>query len=185
MSEHGIGHNEGPPLDAGRAYRRYVWKRAKQAQLPKVGLETVRRHVRRAAQLGMTYPQYAAIRLGTGRDVRALLFSSAALGWRRGALPTPAVKKLSALEDVEALLLAKLKDHRPGAPVRSGPIRFAAAGPPPTSVAEAKGAVRVVLDPLQLPGDAVVLVSDDPAHMAWVSAGRLARLIPAESWLSA
>ena len=117
MRTAGIGHNDGPPLDRGYSWRRHVWKRAKEEQLPKVGIETVRRHVRRAAQLGLTYPQYASIRIGTGRDVRALLFSAAALGWTKGSLPAPAVQRISRLEDADALLLARLKNHAPGAPV--------------------------------------------------------------------
>lgn len=178
----GIGHNGGPPLEAGRSWRAHVWKRARAEQLPKLGIETVRRHVRRAAQLGLTYPQYASIRVGTGRDVRALLFSPAALGWRRGALPAPAVKRVAALEDAEALLLARLRDHQPGAPVISGPVRFAAAGPPPSSLAEAFPAIRAVLDPLKLPGDAVVMVGERPEEAAWAEAARLARFLPAEAW---
>lgn len=180
----GIGHNDGPPLDQGRAWRSYVWKRAKTEQLPKLGIETVRRHVRRAAQLGLTYPQYASIRVGTGRDVRALLFSAAALGWRRGPLPAPAIQKLSRLEDADALLLARLKGHAPGAPAIAGPIRFAAAGPPPQREAEARGAIRAVLDPLSLPGDAVVLIGDRSSQAAWAERARLARFIPAENWAS-
>ena len=177
-----IGHNQGPPLEAGRSWRRHLWARAKTEQLPRLGIETVRRHVRRAAQLGLTYPQYASIRVGTGRDVRALLFSAAALGWRGGALPAPAVRRIEEIEDADALLLARLRNHQPGAPVRSGPIRFAAAGPPPKAIGEARAAVRAVLDPLALPGDAVVMIGDHPAQAIWADQARLARFIPAEAW---
>ena len=177
-----IGHNEGPPLDPGRSWRRHVWKKAKADGLPKVGIETVRRHVRRAKQLGLTYPQYASIRIGTGRDVRALLFSAAALGWSRGTLPSPASQRLLRVEGAEALLLARLKNHRPGAPAKAGQIRFAAAGPPPKAPEEARRAIRVVLDPLKLPGDAVVMVGADPKEARWAETARLAKFIPAAEW---
>ena len=182
MADMRMGHNQGPPLDGGRSWRRHVWTKAKSSQLPKLGIETVRRHVRRAGQLGLRYPQYAAIRVGTGRDVRALLFSAAALGWRRGALPEEAGRRLSRIEDADAHLLARLRGHVAGAPARAGRVRFAAAGPPPSNIADARAAVRAVLDPLSLPGDAVVLIGDDPAQAVWVAQARLAKFIPAEAW---
>lgn len=185
MKTPGIGHNDGPPLDRGFTWRRHVWKRAKEEQLPKVGIETVRRHVRRAAQLGLTYPQYASIRIGTGRDVRALLFSAAALGWTKGSLPAPAIRRISQVEDADALLLARLKDHLAGAPAVAGPIRFAAAGPPPVAPHEARAALRAVLDPLKLPSDAVVMIGDSREEARWAEAARLARFLPAESWTAA
>ena len=53
----GIGHNQGPPLDAAVSWRRHVWKKARKDLLPKLPLEVIRRRVRRAAELGLEYPQ--------------------------------------------------------------------------------------------------------------------------------
>ncbi|MEM1346723.1 MAG: hypothetical protein AAGI34_19375, partial [Pseudomonadota bacterium] len=104
----GVGHNRGPALDAGHAWRRHAWTRARASLAPRAGLEVVRRHVARAAALGLPYPLYASIRLGTGRDVAALMLSGAALGYRRrGALAAPVVATKLAAVEAERLLLTQ------------------------------------------------------------------------------
>lgn len=177
----GPGHNDGPPLDPGQTWRTHVWRRAKAEQLPKYGIETVRRHVRRAAALGMTYPQYASIRVGTGRDVRALLFSGAALGLRRGVGPAaPHVAKLRAVRDVERLLLGE----DPGAEADL----FHAAAPAPrfdAGLQAGRAAIRALLDPRRLPGDAVVMIGERAEEAGWAEAARLARFIRSEAYFDA
>ncbi|MGF1552163.1 MAG: hypothetical protein ACFBWO_06645 [Paracoccaceae bacterium] len=54
-----IGHNGGPPLDPGRSFRAYAWKRARAELVPRLPLEIVRRRVRRARELGLDYPANA------------------------------------------------------------------------------------------------------------------------------
>ena len=56
--------------------------RARRELLPRLPLEVVRRRVARARQLGLAYPQYAAILLGTGRDIVAFLFTDGGLRLR-------------------------------------------------------------------------------------------------------
>ncbi|MEO1458389.1 MAG: hypothetical protein AAFV49_12635, partial [Pseudomonadota bacterium] len=75
----GIGHNKGPSLEPGRAWRTHCWREAKRTMVPRAPIEVVRRRVARARALGLEYPAYASILLGTGRDVRAFLFTAEAV----------------------------------------------------------------------------------------------------------
>ena len=49
----GIGHNQGPPLEAGFSWRKHVWTKARKELLPKLPLEVIRRRVARAQELGV------------------------------------------------------------------------------------------------------------------------------------
>jgi len=69
-----IGHNQGPPLEAGDPFVRYCWRRAHKAAWRTPPLEIVRRRCRRAAELGLDYRSYTAILLDRGSHVRALFF---------------------------------------------------------------------------------------------------------------
>ena len=80
----GIGHNQGPPIDGALSWRRFAWKKARAVLVPRRPIEVVRRRVRRATQLGLEYPQYASILLGTG-----LLQSGPTT--RKSPAPLPAV----------------------------------------------------------------------------------------------
>lgn len=98
----GIGHNQGPSLDAGVTYRTYLWKRARQKAMPKtMPLLVVRMHVARAHALGLDYPTYAAVRKSTGRDIMGLLFSSNALRVVRADQPQVPVAQAEVLDAVE------------------------------------------------------------------------------------
>ncbi|MGF1445620.1 MAG: hypothetical protein ACFBRM_05405 [Pikeienuella sp.] len=174
----GLGHNLGPSLDPGRGWRRYAWARAKRDGLPKAPIEAVRRHVARAAALGLPYPDYAAIRLGTGRDVAALLFTGGALLCASGEARQA---RLSRLPRAERLLLAG-RGGAAHAPAEALGIGFAARGPlpePETSEGARRRALRAVLDLPRLPGDAVVLIAPLPRQRAWAEAARLAGFVPA------
>lgn len=63
----GIGHNQGPPLDAGRAWRVFVWRKAVERAWDNPPIEVVRRRLARARELGMSYREYVALYLDTGR----------------------------------------------------------------------------------------------------------------------
>lgn len=62
-----IGHNQGPPLDPERSGRVFAWSRAVAKAWENPPIEVVRRRVARARELGMTYREYTAILLDTGR----------------------------------------------------------------------------------------------------------------------
>lgn len=187
-----IGHNQGPPLAAGRSWRAHCWRKARRELMPKLPIETVRRRVTRARQLGLAYPQYASILLGTGRDIVAFLFTSDGLGLRPERelrMSREVAGKLGALQGCDRLLLAG-SDVDPavlrGALAARG-IPFAALAPsPPHGAARAEGraAIRAALDPGRLPGDAVVMVGTRPEERAWADAAHLAQFLPANDYFT-
>jgi hypothetical protein len=94
------------------------------------------------------------------------------------------------VQDCERLLFAA-RDIRADHAV----LRFADQGIPLRGVspaphalgswAEAHSAVRAALDPLKLPGDAVVLVGEGTLQRGWSEAGKLAAFLPGESFFGA
>ena len=185
----GIGHNEGPPMDAGQSWRAFAWKKARKQLIPRLPLEIVKRRVLRAQQLGLDYPQYASILLGTGRDIVGFLFTCDALGMRLTRsveLPDNIEQKLSGLLGCERLLmteddpvtLAKALatetriqfGHIAGAPARDCSWR------------EGRDAVRTALDPLKLPSDGVVMVGTRAQERSWADAAKLAKFLPSEAY---
>jgi hypothetical protein len=188
----GIGHNQGPSLDAGRSWRTHAWRTARRELLPRLPLEVIRRRVARARQLGLAYPQYAAILLGTGRDIVAFLFTSESLGLRLErelSMPRRVAERLAALERCDRLLMVQ-----PGADLaalgrdlaaRRMPFAALAAGPPRHAAwAEGRAAIRAALDPGRLPGDAVVMVGTSAEERVWADAARLASFLPADSYFA-
>lgn len=188
----GIGHNQGPPLEVGRSWRAHCWKKARQDLLPKLPLEIVRRRVARARQLGLAYPQYASILLGTGRDIVAFLFTSDGLGLRLERelrMPQQVAKKLIELQGCDRMLFAgagiDLDTLGRALIERTIPFAALAAAPPPGAArSEGRAAIRAVLDPCSLPGDAVVMVGTAPHERAWADAARLAGFLSAETYFA-
>ncbi|QHQ33753.1 hypothetical protein [Algicella marina] len=185
----GIGHNKGPSLEPGAGWRRYAWKRARQSLMKEaVPLEIVRLRMRRAKELGLAYPQYASILRGTGRDVTAFLFTCDGLGLRlrrRLEMPQPVRDKLGGLIRTDLLALAPEgevpEEFRAELEDVSG-LRFAAAGvAAPTGWRASAEAVRSVLGPLKLAGDAVVLIGENEAA-GLVVAGKLAGHLQREAY---
>ena len=192
MSKSMIGHNQGP--QDGEGFRRVAWKHARAELLGnKVPLQIVRMRVRRAQELGLSYPQYASVLMGTGRDITAFLFTVDGLQLRlRRELEMPGrVKdKLQGLKDADLVSFAP-SGESPDAfrvelsNVAGVPFVQAAATPEPSaSWAEAKAAVRAALDPIKLPSGAVIMVGDQAAQAEWAMAGRLARFLPTQEYFS-
>jgi hypothetical protein len=65
--EFGVGHNGGPPLDPQASWRRYCWNRAHKQAWKTPPREIALRRLARAEELGMTYREYTAILLDTGK----------------------------------------------------------------------------------------------------------------------
>ena len=184
-----IGHNGGPPLDPGVRWRAHCWRKARAELAPRLPLEIVRRRVARARELGLAYPAYASILLGTGRDVVGFLFTADALALRlqRDArIAEAAAARLAGLVRCDRLLIAPTADPealREGLAAAHGPV-IDAVGAEPADPAPPSGraAIRALLDPRRLPGDAVVMVGVHPRERAWAEAANLARFLGADAY---
>lgn len=174
-----IGHNGGPTLERGAAWRRHCWTAARATLLPHLPLEVLRGRLKRAAELGLDYRTYAGIRATTGRDVIAVLFSSNALDARAGARPDQDKRaRLSAIAGAARLGLA----IRPLSPpvLRALVPELDETHPAPTHLspfAEARARLRAALGPV--PSDAAILVGDHALESDWAAAARLAAYLPA------
>jgi hypothetical protein len=62
-----LGHNGGPPLEPGASWRRYCWKKAHAAAWQTPPREIALRRLKRAEALGMSYRDYTAVILDTGK----------------------------------------------------------------------------------------------------------------------
>ena len=186
----GIGHNMGPSMDGGAGFRRFAWKKARKALMPRLPLEVLKRRVRRAKQLGLEYPAYASILLGTGRDIVGFLFTCDALGMRLSKTidpPEAVSEKLKRIERVDAMLAAEHDrvDLLPDLLANASGVQFAATShlPRPDAGPEVgRQSIRTALDPLKLPGDAVVMIGTKAHERAWADAAKLARFIPSDAY---
>lgn len=178
-------------MDAAVSWRRHVWKKARKELLPRLPLEVVRRRVRRATELGLEYPQYASILLGTGRDIVGFLFTCDALGLRLerdGHLPDGVRAKLGRLIRVDRMIGAEAPSDP--APIATAlthqyglEIAAAVALPAPGAPwAAGRDAIRAALAPLKMPSDTVVMVGAQPHQRAWSDAAQLAKFVPAEQY---
>jgi hypothetical protein len=188
----GIGHNQGPPLEPGRSWRAHAWRTARRELLPRLPLEVIRRRVARARQLGLTYPQYASILLGTGRDITAFLFTDGSLQLRLEraiAMPGRIEERLALLERCDRLMMVEADTDlaRLGRELQERRIPFVALSTAPSrhvAWSEGRAAIRAVLDPRRLPGDAVVMVGTSPEERIWADAARLASFLPAGTYFA-
>jgi len=178
----GIGHNQGPTMEPGGAWRRYAWTRARAELLPRMPVEVVRMRVRRARELGMDYKAYAGIRASTGRDVIALLFSDNALRLMRDSRMTAdRDAKLDAVRHADRLALV----HAPYDPERvleRNPVLATAGHAPAAFASWAQVRVRVLDLKGKLPADAVVVIGETWAERDWCEAARLAGFLTAERY---
>jgi hypothetical protein len=188
----GIGHNQGPPLEAGRSWRIHAWRTARRELMPRLPLEVIRRRVARARQLGLAYPQYASILLGTGRDIVAFLFTDGGLELRLEralSLPRRVEDRLAALTRCDRLMMvdAGTDTIRLARELDARAIPFVALEPAPgrhVAWGEGRAAIRAVLAPRRLAGDAVVMVGTVPEERVWADAAQLASFLPAASYFA-
>ena len=177
-----IGHNGGPAM-GGQGWRSHCWTVARQNLLPNLPLEVVRTRVRRAKDLGLDYKTYAGVRATTGHDLVAFLFSSNALRVDRLGVVAPDVaQKLGA---VQADRLALAQGIAAGDLLAANPASLtdAAAAPAPfAAFRDQAQALRAALG--KRSGDRVLLICDAPWESDWVSAGKLAGLLPAARYFS-
>jgi hypothetical protein len=62
----GIGHNQGPPLDANAGWRLFCWKKAHNAAWKTPPREIALARLARAEARGTTYREYTAVLLDKG-----------------------------------------------------------------------------------------------------------------------
>ncbi|MEL6479706.1 MAG: hypothetical protein AAFR17_20450 [Pseudomonadota bacterium] len=193
----GIGHNQGPPMEAGHGFRVHAWKKARRQLMPRLPLEILKRRVARARELGLAYPHYASILLGSGRDVVAFLFTCEALGLRlqrAGARPIPDATRdrLAGLASVGRLLMVP-EDAGAEAPLTAEAALTAqdarrlidriGQGPRvDASLAHARTRLRSLLSPDRLAGDQVVLIGTRPVEREWAESARFAKFLPASQY---
>lgn len=180
----GVGHNGGPDMGPGVAWRTHCWTKARAELLPHLPIEVLRGRVKRARELGLEYKTYASVRASTGHDVIGFLFSSNALRLLapRPELPEDRAAKLAgivqcgrmalvqrplAIDTVEQVLGGLIDGVHPA------PLALA-------SWAEARTAIRAALG--KVASDNVVLVGDMALERDWCAAGRLAGYVPADRY---
>ena len=185
----GIGHNQGPTLEKGHAWRTYQWRQAQKKLMPRtIPLMIVKMRVRRAAELGMDYKAYASLRQAAGRDICGLLFSSNALRILGGdaKMPQERARVLAGLRDAKRLSLV----YRPLDPaaVHDANLVLDATGLAPdiTMTWSAMherlcGFVRKQ----NLVGDQVVIIGDTSLENGWSAAARAAGYLPADRYFGA
>lgn len=188
----GIGHNLGPSLEPGVSWRKFTWTKARRELLPRLPLEVIKRRVARAKQLGLEYPQYASILLGTGRDIVAFLFTADALGIRverTPVLPSTVAQKLIQIKRCDQLLACEAAGD-PSALAqqiaRDHAITMTGSAVLPShdaaSWAAGRDAIRAALRPLKLPTDGVVMIGTEMHERTWADAARLAKFVPSEHY---
>ena len=183
----GLGHNQGPSLEAGQAWRTHCWRKARADLLPNLPIEILRRRVARAKELGLDYKSYASVRASTGRDVIGFLFSSNALRVFSHAtsLPKDRGDKLDALKDCSriALVSQPLNPDHLATAIAKGQLDHAAVAPNfTTSWPGCRSAVQEAIAGRKLPADGVLLIGDTSLEREWSEAGKLAGYLPADRY---
>ncbi len=185
----GIGHNNGPTMEAGESWRRHAWGKARARLLPTLPIEVVRLRVKRAAEIGLDYRTYASIRAASGHDVIAFLFSTNALRLLapQPALPADRAAKLAAVAAAGRAALA-LAPLTPGQVLDLAPGLIDRAAPAPRPFApwgEARRALLATLAEARWPADRVVLVGDTGDERGWSQAARLGYYLSADRYFAA
>jgi len=187
-----VGHNNGPRMATGVAFRKLAWTKARAKLLPKLPIEVIRRRVKRAQELGLDYKSYASIRAASGHDVVAFLFSSNALRLLKasGAMPQDRMEKLAALQRCGRLVAVQkplIKDDVIAAAAKSGVDLDTVINAPDLTHTwgQTRAVILTALAPTKLPADCVVAIGDTALEREWCAAGRLAGYITAETYFSA
>lgn len=185
MAKHlpGIGHNQGPTLEAGHRWRTHQWRKAQKALMPNtIPLMIVRMRLRRAAELGMDYKSYAAARQASGRDILGLLFSSNALRIIGGdaAMPRDRARALEAVRNADRLALVQ-RPAEPEGVLQANPVLDGAEIAPDitTSWSDMQARVARFVTQRGLSGDQVVVIGDTVLEAEWAPALRAASYLPA------
>ncbi len=185
----GIGHNQGPTMQAGHAWRRTAWEKSRKALLPRMPIEVIRSQINRAQELGLDYKTYASVRAASGRDVIAFLYSSNALRLHRSAqdLPPDRAMILRDQKQVKRLIAA----HRPIDPGNLPQdfdhlhqIALTAADRAPLftqSWSQMRDTLQTLSRAQKIPANGIVLIGETAFEHEWLAAGKFAGYIPADT----
>jgi len=184
----GIGHNNGPTMEAGESWRRHAWGKARARLLPTLPIEVVRLRVKRAAEIGLDYRTYASIRAASGHDVIAFLFSTNALRLLapQPALPADRAAKLACVAAGRAALARAPVTPAQVLVLAPGLIDCAAPAPRPFAPwSESRRALLAAVAEGRWPADRVVMVGDTTEERDWSQAARLGYYLSAERYFAA
>lgn len=179
----GLGHNNGPTLEAGGAWRTYSWRRARAALLPKLPLEVIRLRVKRAEALGLPYKTYAGIRASTGHDLIGFMFSSNALGIYRAGQEAPdfVLEKLDALEACTRIGLA----HRHIDLDALAALDLAVSAPAAhESWSATRARMKEIIGLTGKPADRFVMIGDTMFEHDWAEAAQMAGYLRAQTYFT-
>ncbi len=189
MSAPGPGHNKGPTMEKGRAWRRHCWTRARRDLLPRMPLEIVRIRMRRARELGLPYATYNTIRTTSGQDIVAFLFSSNALRMHRliDSAPAERVEKLKKLTDCGKVFAAQppFRAEALCARLNAQGIDVSAAIDAPglaASWSDLRLALSQVIRAAGLPSEGVVIIGETALEREWCAAGKMAGFVKADAY---
>ena len=174
-----LGHNNGPTMEAGFAFRKHAWSKARNALLPTLPIEVLRGRVKRAQELGLPYKTYASVRASTGRDVVGFLFSNNALRVivKAGEVPQRRATKLAQIKASKLGLAAR--------PIQLDHLDLDDWGVAPDLLdtwSKVRGKVQAPLLRAKLPFDGVLVVGDTALEREWSEAGRLAGFLPSDDY---
>lgn len=180
----GVGHNGGPDMGPGVAWRTHCWTKARAELLPHLPIEVLRGRVKRAQELGLEYKTYASVRASTGHDVIGFLFSTNALRLLapRPELAPERAAKLAAIVNCGRMALVQQPLAVAQVARMMGDL-MEAVHPAPLALANwsaARGALRAALG--KTASDGVLLVGDMALERDWCAAGRLAGYVPADRY---
>lgn len=180
----GIGHNGGPTLESGGAWRRIAWKKAREELLPTLPIEVVRLRVNRAKELGLPYKTYASFRAATGHDLVGFLFSSNALRLERGAEGAARLGRIEAISaDRVAVVLPPL---RPEAVARLGGIDAAHRAPTLSMTwRETREAIKAMARAQGHKSAQFVLVGETAIEEGWAYTGQTAGFLTGDRFFAA
>lgn len=184
----GIGHNNGPTMEAGESWRRHAWGKARARLMPTLPIEVVRLRVKRAAEIGLDYRTYASIRAASGHDVIAFLFSTNALRLLapQPALPADRAAKLASVVAGRAALARAPVTPAQVLDLAHGLIDHAAPAPRPFAPwSESRRALLAAVAEGRWPADRVVMVGDTAEERDWSQAARLGYYLSAERYFAA
>lgn len=179
----GIGHNNGPTMEVGRAWRTFTWRKARADLLPQLPLEVVRIRVKRAKALGLPYKTYAGIRTSTGHDLVGFLFSSNALGVYHPGQTAP-VLVTDKLDRLQACKRIGLSHRRIDLSEIAALDQVAPAPHPHVSWSDTKAHLKDIIRLTGKPADRFVLVGDTMFERDWAEAAQTAGYLTGASYFT-